>query len=334
MNTINEGAPQLRTGAQPAPAIAAAPGENIPKAGEADENDGFKIFGDDGFTFLDFLDVINPLQHIPVIGTMYREMTGDTMDPGSRVIGGTLFLGPFGTVSALANVMVDDATGKDMGEHVLAFFDDPQPNQPEVSGTGNGPVAMTAAPESIDPVTAWALAEISYRQSAAPRPSTRNSTPNTQQAAVSMTETASIAEWARAEVSYRKAAAKAVPARAPRIEQRAEQAAVQAPAPTVSQVSAPPPSRNLDALAALRKDLLGGAQRATARTAYAAADARQTTTSLAATRQPAPAGAVASKGGWFSETMLSALVKRDGGGKPADAAMTGAVRPVVAGPAR
>ena len=38
-----------------------------------DKEDGrvehsFQAFGADGFTFLDFLDVINPLQHIPLVG--------------------------------------------------------------------------------------------------------------------------------------------------------------------------------------------------------------------------------------------------------------------------
>ena len=45
------------------------------------------LFGDDGFTFLDFLDIINPLQHIPVVSTIYRDLTGDTLDYGSRVAG-------------------------------------------------------------------------------------------------------------------------------------------------------------------------------------------------------------------------------------------------------
>ncbi|MBT5013959.1 MAG: hypothetical protein HON02_05865, partial [Rhodospirillaceae bacterium] len=39
--------------------------------------DQFHAFGADGFTFLDFLDIINPLQHIPVVGSLYRDMTGD-----------------------------------------------------------------------------------------------------------------------------------------------------------------------------------------------------------------------------------------------------------------
>ena len=354
MNTISESATQWRPNAQPALAVSGAPNGDIPKSGDVDKNDGFKIFGTDGFTFLDLVDIVNPLQHIPVIGTLYREMTGDSLDPGSRVIGGTLFLGPFGTVTALTNVLIDDATGKDMGEQVLAFFEEPGPGRPEVAGTDAKPVAIAAAPtavpaavssysafstarapadsavEAIDPVTAWAMAETSYRQSASGKPTARDSNPNTQHA--SMPETASIAAWARAEVSYREAATKATPPRA----QRAKPAVARAPA--ASRVSAPQMSSNRDALAALRKDLLAGGQRATARAAHAVRDTRQSTASFAAAsyarRQPAPAGAIASEGGWFSETMLSALDKRDNDGKPVRPTVTGAARPAVIGPAR
>ena len=47
----------------------------------------FKPFGQDGMTFLDFLDIINPLQHIPLVSTIYRKITGDTIDPASRIAG-------------------------------------------------------------------------------------------------------------------------------------------------------------------------------------------------------------------------------------------------------
>ena len=81
----------------------------------------FHAFGKDGFTFLDFLDVINPLQHIPVVGTVYRSITGDNIDPGSRIAGSGLFGGPIGTALALANVTIEQNTGRDIEGHVLAL---------------------------------------------------------------------------------------------------------------------------------------------------------------------------------------------------------------------
>lgn len=83
----------------------------------------FRLFGEDGFTFWDFLDIINPLQHIPVVSTIYRAVTGDEIDPGSRIGGGTLFGGPIGAAASVANVVLEHNTGKDMGDHVLALLD-------------------------------------------------------------------------------------------------------------------------------------------------------------------------------------------------------------------
>ncbi len=83
------------------------------------------VEGEDGeLTFEDFLDVINPLQHIPVISTLYREITGDEISGPARIVGGTLFGGPGGFVSAIANTLFDEATGNDVGESLLALFDD------------------------------------------------------------------------------------------------------------------------------------------------------------------------------------------------------------------
>jgi hypothetical protein len=52
----------------------------------------FEPFGGDGVTFSDILDLINPLQHIPIVGSLYRKITGDSIDPAMRVAGG-LYLG-------------------------------------------------------------------------------------------------------------------------------------------------------------------------------------------------------------------------------------------------
>jgi len=71
----------------------------------------FSLFGDDGFTFADLVDVVNPLQHIPVVSTMYREASEDTLDPGSRMMGSTLFFGPIGLASSVINVLIEQGTG-------------------------------------------------------------------------------------------------------------------------------------------------------------------------------------------------------------------------------
>ncbi|MBC8239529.1 MAG: hypothetical protein H8E30_03535 [Alphaproteobacteria bacterium] len=80
------------------------------------------FFGQDGISFADLLDVLNPLQHIPVIADLYRSITGDEISPGARLAGGTLYGGPLGFLSALANTVVEEATGRDIGGNVLALF--------------------------------------------------------------------------------------------------------------------------------------------------------------------------------------------------------------------
>ena len=145
-----------------------APSAAAPSAGT------FQPFGEDGFTFFDFLDIVNPLQHLPVISTLYREITGDHIDPGSRVVGGTLFGGALGAASAMVNSLVETESGKDIGGHVLAALgwgDEEAPAmvadaasaEPFVVGAGPVfPAAENWPSEGLmpGPVTETALADI------------------------------------------------------------------------------------------------------------------------------------------------------------------------------
>jgi len=86
-----------------------------------------RALGHDGtsageFSFGDFIDIINPLQHIPVVSTLYREITGDEISAPARILGDTLFGGPMGFVSSIANVFYEEVAGEDPGETLLAFF--------------------------------------------------------------------------------------------------------------------------------------------------------------------------------------------------------------------
>ncbi|MEZ0260116.1 MAG: hypothetical protein ACAH80_03860 [Alphaproteobacteria bacterium] len=70
---------------------------------------------------LGLLDIINPLQHIPVISTIYRKITGDEISPMARVAGDALYGGPIGAAVGLADVVVEKKTGKDIGQNVMAM---------------------------------------------------------------------------------------------------------------------------------------------------------------------------------------------------------------------
>lgn len=118
-----------------------APAPQVPAADTAEE--GF--FGSDGLNFDDFLDLINPLQHLPIISTFYRAATGDEISIGSRVLGGALFGGIFGFVAAMVNAFIADTTGKDIGEHVLALFDDSDAGPQVATAAATQPPATSAS---------------------------------------------------------------------------------------------------------------------------------------------------------------------------------------------
>lgn len=87
------------------------------------------------FSFKDFilglLDIINPLQHIPIVSTIYRKITGDEISPVARVAGDALYGGPIGAAVGLADVVVEKETGKDIGQNVMAMMgggDKPKPD--------------------------------------------------------------------------------------------------------------------------------------------------------------------------------------------------------------
>jgi hypothetical protein len=71
------------------------------------------------FQFRDVVDIINPLQHIPLVGTAYRNLTGDELHPMSQIIGGALYGGPVGAITGTANAITKVQTGKDIGDHAL-----------------------------------------------------------------------------------------------------------------------------------------------------------------------------------------------------------------------
>lgn len=59
------------------------------------------------FSFWDFLDMINPLQHIPIVSDYYRQATGDTIKPELKIAGGIATGGVFGLFASVAGVIMD-----------------------------------------------------------------------------------------------------------------------------------------------------------------------------------------------------------------------------------
>lgn len=72
------------------------------------------------FSPVDFLDVVNPLQHIPVVNKIYRDLTGDAIHPVTQIAGGTLYGGALGAAGSALNAAVEYETGHDVASAVYA----------------------------------------------------------------------------------------------------------------------------------------------------------------------------------------------------------------------
>ena len=113
----------------------------------------------DDFSFDALIDTINPLQHIPVVGTIYREITGDKMGAPADIAGGALYGGVFGFFSALGNEFLRAVTGHDVGETILSLL--------QGDGAG-GSSATTAVASSSDPYRANRAYQTAQALTAAP----------------------------------------------------------------------------------------------------------------------------------------------------------------------
>jgi hypothetical protein len=93
-----------------------------PPAGETDDSARGHAWKGDSVSFHDVLDIINPLQHLPVISTVYRWLTGDTIGAVPRMVGDAIYGGPIGFVTGLINAEVEKESGKDVGGQVVALL--------------------------------------------------------------------------------------------------------------------------------------------------------------------------------------------------------------------
>jgi hypothetical protein len=83
-------------------------------------------------TFGQFLAGLNPLHHLPVIGTIYREVTGERIAPVMQVLGGALFGGPLGMLSSAVMAALDEARAAAPAPATPALAARPEPRD----GTG------------------------------------------------------------------------------------------------------------------------------------------------------------------------------------------------------
>jgi hypothetical protein len=94
--------------------------------------------------FHELLSELNPLQYIPVVGTIYRAVTGDTIPENARIAGSLVVSGltggPVGIALNIGMTALEKLTGVDpekIEQHFLASFSHP---------AGATPIAAPAQP--------------------------------------------------------------------------------------------------------------------------------------------------------------------------------------------
>ena len=169
----------------------------------------FHPFGSDGFTFSDLLDVINPLHHIPVIGPIYRSITGDDIETLPRITGSTLFVGPVGAGLAAAETILEVVTGKDTGAHFFEFLKS-SPIKAKTEKTFSDQITENDQ-DGEDSVKTWAEAEVAYRtlkqagkkKVGSPEIPFHSSAASGPKGSVAVSQVDPVVTWAKAESAYR-----------------------------------------------------------------------------------------------------------------------------------
>jgi hypothetical protein len=108
----------------------------------------------EGFSFHDILEIANPLQHFPVVSTLYRSLTGDKIGTFDRIAGDTLYGGAIGFASSVADTIFEKITGKSFGDTVLSLLtgDDDSASANAASGSvGSTPVSIATSDISLTP---------------------------------------------------------------------------------------------------------------------------------------------------------------------------------------
>lgn len=134
--------------------------ESLPEPSHLPPAKPLRMWEKPEFSFGDFLDVINPLQHIPIVATIYRNMSGDHIGMVPRVIGGALWGKIGGLVVGVINAVVEWFTGKDIGDHIYAAV---------FRKTGESG-AETEVAEAVEPVSEPATTQSALPQQNGERP--------------------------------------------------------------------------------------------------------------------------------------------------------------------
>jgi hypothetical protein len=114
-----------------------------------------------GFSFHDLLSAMNPLQYLPVVGTIYRAITGDVIpevlrQAGSMLVSGLLG-GPIGLGINIATTLAEKATGIDPEKIVTAQVNSHPPPEVVPPADVQAPVASAQLPMTPSQLAAYGV---------------------------------------------------------------------------------------------------------------------------------------------------------------------------------
>ena len=95
----------------------------------------------ESFSFWDAVDIINPLQHIPIVNLLYRELTGDEINGAAQIAGGGLYGGLVGVGGAIVTMVFDEVTdggARQMARDIFGLDDSPAAQMAAGGGQGSG----------------------------------------------------------------------------------------------------------------------------------------------------------------------------------------------------
>ncbi|HYF87886.1 hypothetical protein [Azospirillum sp.] len=120
--------------------------------------------------FDDLVDAVNPLQQLPVVSSVYREATGESISIPARLAGGFLFGGLPGLIGSAAMVAFEEVTGDTVLGHIGGLLED-EAGTAVADGKAAGalPWMNAGSGEGADPAlpSPQALAEALWRKSPA-----------------------------------------------------------------------------------------------------------------------------------------------------------------------
>ena len=106
-----------------------------------------EFFGENGPSFRDVLDAINPLNHIPIVSGLLEKATGHTPSIASKLAGGALF-GPIGFAASLVDVIFQQQTGKGAADSMIAALSSDRPATTQTANADKPSTEQLAANES------------------------------------------------------------------------------------------------------------------------------------------------------------------------------------------